>query len=235
MRVWILFIGLIIFWPNQTLLGQEASRRSIPLVVSHLSSENKALLRRKAAPKHNIISRIICFKKICRGFIGWRKKQRSMRFKGYKSGGKLPPIRTIKPTILKDSLPTIVSKSPIKVDTLNSHEQVLILDEVLFEINSAHLIEAFTYQLDSLIQFLSTHQAYRVSISGHTDNTGNEDHNLSLSNARAGAVAAYVKKNNIAGHRISFEGLGSTKPIASNETEEGRKKNRRVEIIVSEY
>lgn len=158
-----------------------------------------------------------------------------MRFRGYKSGGALPPAQNTKLIIRNDSLPIRSGPSPVEMDTLPSlRDQVLILDEVLFEINSAELNPDFTYRLDSLIQFLATHKTYRVAISGHTDNTGNEINNLSLSNARAGAVAAYLRKNKIAGHRISFKGLGSTQPIASNETEAGRKKNRRVEITIPE-
>jgi outer membrane protein OmpA-like peptidoglycan-associated protein len=235
-KVCVLFLGLFFFFPQQS-RSQEGSNRRIPFVVSHLSSANSAVLRRKGAPKHNIISRVICFKKPCRAYIGWRKNQRSMRFRGYKKGGGLAPTPSKKPIINtpvnEDSIPAVSTAGPVAKDTLKTQESLLILGEVLFEINSADLNPDFTYQLDSLVGFLSTHPSYRVAISGHTDNIGNENHNLALSNARATAVASYLQENNIDQARLTFRGEGSSRPIASNQTAEGRKKNRRVEIRIS--
>jgi outer membrane protein OmpA-like peptidoglycan-associated protein len=213
--------------------AQETSRKRMPLVVSHLSQENKALLRRKAAPKHTIISKVICFNKVCRGFIGWRKKQRSMRFKGFKKGGTLPS-RKEKPVLKKDTLiaKTITASPP--VIEAEKKERIFILDEVLFERNSSRLNEKFTFRLDSLVDMLQVNKKLYVQIGGHTDNTGTELHNVRLSTDRARAVAEYLIESNISVDRIEYEGYGSAKPIGSNATEAGRGKNRRVEIVVSE-
>ena len=219
--------------------AQEGSNRRKPLMVSHLSAENKALMKRPAAPKHHIFTKLICFKIPCRKYIGWRRKQRSMRFKGYKDGGRVPrPAKT--QVIQKDTIvvrdTTIAKVAPPRqpaTDT-SARERIFVLDEVLFELNSARFNEKFIFRLDSLVQLLTAHQSLIADISGHTDNTGDNDYNLKLSHDRAAAVASYLISNSISRNRITFKGLGSAKPIGDNKTEEGRRKNRRVEILLSD-
>lgn len=213
-----------------TAAGQETSRRPMPVFVSHLSAENRALLRRKAAPRHTFLTKAICFNMKCRGFIGWRRKQRSMRFRGYKDGGALPrpietPLLKVDTVITRRTGPTSVSPE--------ERERTFILDDVLFERNSARLNEEFTFRLDSLADLLLGDATLRASIRGYTDNTGAETHNLRLSAARAQAVAEYLVESNVGEKRITFEGFGSSNPVASNATEEGRRRNRRVEITIS--
>jgi outer membrane protein OmpA-like peptidoglycan-associated protein len=210
--------------------AQDLTRKGTPIFVSHLSKDNKALLRRKAAPKHTIFSKVLCFKKVCRSFIGWRRNQRSLRFKGFKKGGTLPPrkekIQAPADTVIVRSQPPAVKAE------LTVSEQVFILDEVLFERNSARLNEEFTYKLDSLVEILSLNRTLKVKITGHTDNTGSPAFNMRLSTDRARAVAEFLVESNIAEKRISYEGLGSSKPVASNDTDAGKSKNRRVEIAL---
>ena len=72
----------------------------------------------------------------------------------------------------------------------------------------------------------------KVKIVGHTDNKGTADYNLDLSSRRAAnVVAALTGSYGVAADRLSSEGAGLTQPIASNDTEEGRAKNRRVELV----
>lgn len=219
--------------------AQEGSNRKKPLMVSHLSAENRALMKRPAAPKHHIFTKLICFKIPCRKYIGWRRKQRSMRFKGFKDGGKVPrPVKT--PVIQKDTIivrdTTIAKYAPPRqpATATSPRERIFVLDEVLFELNSARFNEKFVFRLDSLVQLLTDHQGLRADISGHTDNTGDNAYNLKLSHDRAAAVATYLISNNISRDRITSKGLGSAKPIGDNKTEEGRRKNRRVEILLSD-
>jgi outer membrane protein OmpA-like peptidoglycan-associated protein len=239
MKVHATFFLVLMAIQGHIAFGQDDVKKRMPLFVSHLTEENKAILRRKGAPKHFFLTKLICFKIKCRGFIGWRKNQRGHRFKGYKDGGKVPHKPIGKPDIQKDTV--IITQNiavPVQKNIENEsvkREQRFVLDEVLFEVNSAHLNEDFTYRLDSVIEILAVRPVLDVKISGYTDNTGNEFRNSKLSLARASAVADYLIKNNIAEQRISFEGLGSSKPIASNQTEEGRRKNRRVEIVLSAH
>ena len=229
----------MVFLVFMTLLvsAQENTRRKKPLFISHLSSENKKLLYRKEAGRHTIFSRLICFKKKCRGYIGWRKKQRSHRFKGYKDGGKTPKPRITEPALKNDTLfaqrlpqPIIINSDSVSLH----HEQLVILDEVLFEVNSARLNHNFTFRLDSLSDFMLKNNKLRAKITGHTDNSGSESLNLKLSKDRAKAVADYLIIKGVHIVRITYEGKGSTQPIASNISMLERRKNRRVEIILSE-
>ena len=67
---------------------------------------------------------------------------------------------------------------------------------------------------------------------GHTDSRGSDDANQKLSESRALAVAEYLKANMGAGFPIVSQGFGESKPVASNDTEDGRAKNRRIDIII---
>jgi len=71
---------------------------------------------------------------------------------------------------------------------------------------------------------------WKMRIEGHTDSTGTRKSNQALSQQRAGAVVAWLVKNGIAGSRLTAVGVGDTRPVADNKTEEGRARNRRVEL-----
>ena len=79
---------------------------------------------------------------------------------------------------------------------------------------------------------LKDHADLKVSIEGHTDNVGEEAANQDLSKRRAASVKAYLmEKYSIEESRLQSQGFGETKPVASNDTPEGRQNNRRVELI----
>ncbi len=103
---------------------------------------------------------------------------------------------------------------------------------ILFDIDSYQLQPAARVNIESLVKILDKYQDTNILIEGDTDNTGSDDHNQVLSERRAEAVAGYQKSLGIAGSRISTVGLGETNPIASNETEDGRRQNRRVEVAI---
>ena len=85
--------------------------------------------------------------------------------------------------------------------------------------------------LSDLLAVLNANADWRLRIECHTDNVGDKAANLKLSNARAGAVAAWLTGKGIAAGRLSTAGLGDTQPVADNATEDGRAKNRRVVLI----
>lgn len=79
---------------------------------------------------------------------------------------------------------------------------------------------------------LRQHATLRISIEGHTDATGDDAHNLSLSERRALSVRTFlVEQYGIAGERLEAKGLGEAKPVDGNDTPEGRQNNRRVELV----
>ena len=101
---------------------------------------------------------------------------------------------------------------------------------VTFDFNSAVLQPGFRGSLDQVAQTLASYQSTYVNISGHTDSIGSDAVNQRLSEQRAQSVASYLQSRGISPARIATRGFGKTQPIASNDTEEGRARNRRVEI-----
>ncbi len=101
-----------------------------------------------------------------------------------------------------------------------------------FATNLYNLTEASTAVLDAKIAELKANPDVQVKIEGHTDNTGTLEFNRALANSRANAVRQYLVRQGIDAKRItSVEGFWFSKPIGDNETEEGRAKNRRAEVI----
>ncbi len=108
----------------------------------------------------------------------------------------------------------------------------IILENVLFETNKSILLKESYAPLDVLVNQLLSQKTMCIEIIGHTDNTGNETENYELSEKRAKAVYDYLISKNISKSRLSYRGMGGKEPIAPNDTEEGRKKNRRVAFVV---
>lgn len=99
---------------------------------------------------------------------------------------------------------------------------------IYFETDSDVLkVESFA-NLDNLAKILATYKDANVTIEGHTDSQGDDDHNMELSQKRAIAVKAYLASHGIEDARMTAKGYGETQPVASNDTAEGRAQNRRV-------
>jgi outer membrane protein OmpA-like peptidoglycan-associated protein len=216
-----------------------------PLFVTHLSSRGVALTKKKGQflPSHKFINRFMCFDEKCLNKAAWAKKQRKQRFEGYKDGGTTPKVypreTPPKDTAIIAQTENVISKPEQKVASnpilpLPKADSVIVLNEVFFEVNSFKLKSSLLPKLDSLASFLRKSMRYEVTVSGHTDNTGSESHNLKLSENRAESVARYLADQGIDIARIIFNGFGSSRPVDTNDTREGRGKNRRVEIAIHE-
>lgn len=105
---------------------------------------------------------------------------------------------------------------------------------ILFTKGSDKLATPSYTALDEVVTILQNHPTLRLVIDGHTDNSGQATTNLQLSQKRANAVKKFLTDKGIAADRLSATGYGSAKPIADNSTEEGRIKNRRVELKLVE-
>lgn len=103
---------------------------------------------------------------------------------------------------------------------------------VTFMTNSADINASFYQVLNSVALVLKEFDKTVVDIAGHADSTGPEDKNLDLSQRRAGSVSGYLAGQGINGQRLIAVGYGESRPIASNDTAEGRAQNRRVEITL---
>lgn len=110
--------------------------------------------------------------------------------------------------------------------------KVNIPSQVTFDTDSATIKPSFRSVLDGVAQTISQESSVNAQVVGHTDSTGNADHNMALSQRRAQSVEAYLADRGIARARLSADGRGQTQPVASNATEEGRAQNRRVEIYL---
>ena len=101
-----------------------------------------------------------------------------------------------------------------------------------FATGSAAITGATAVEVDNLAAILKAYPDVKLSIGGYTDNTGNADANMTLSQSRADAVKARLISQGIAGTRISTKGYGAADPVASNDSAEGRAQNRRIEATV---
>lgn len=110
--------------------------------------------------------------------------------------------------------------------------QVFRLDNVYFDVNKATLREASYQELDELVAYMKRREHIRVEVAGHTDNVGSKKDNLQLSRRRARRVKKYLINQGIDADRIEARGYGEDRPIAGNNTKEGRQKNRRTEVHI---
>lgn len=109
-------------------------------------------------------------------------------------------------------------------------EPVTLSSEVNFAFDSDELRPQAEMTLDEVARRLREHTDVRIRIEGHTDSVGSAQYNQGLSERRANSVRTYLESQGVAGERMVAVGYGEERPVASNETDEGRALNRRVEI-----
>ncbi len=120
----------------------------------------------------------------------------------------------------------IMRVSPIEVGS------VVRLNNIFFEFAKATLMPESFPELDRTVKFLEENKTLELEIAGHTDNVGSDETNQKLSQARAQSVVTYIVEHGIDQSRLIAKGYGESRPIAFNNTEEGRAMNRRVEFKV---
>lgn len=111
-------------------------------------------------------------------------------------------------------------------------DKPIVLQNIFFETGSAKLLPASNPELNKLVWTLRNSENMKMEIHGHTDDVGTDEFNLLLSEERAKSVYQYLIDRGIDPSRLSFKGFGETQPVAPNETEEGRRQNRRTEFVV---
>jgi outer membrane protein OmpA-like peptidoglycan-associated protein len=127
------------------------------------------------------------------------------------------------------------SKDPVTLDVPLSPlttGSVIDLRNIFFNTGSAELLPASNTELDKLVKLLQANPTLRIELGGHTDNVGDDKSNQILSQHRANAVRDFVTAKGIDATRITAKGYGETKPVSTNDTEEGRALNRRTEVTV---
>ncbi|MEO8553371.1 MAG: OmpA family protein, partial [Kofleriaceae bacterium] len=140
----------------------------------------------------------------------------------------VPPM--MQPTMVPEA-PTAPPPPEAKTEVTN--EQIKLREKVEFETDSAVLLPSSKPVLDEVVSVMKDHpEIEHVRVGGHTDSTASPDHNLKLSDDRAASVKQYLVDHGIAADRLASKGYGETRPIADNNTDEGRAQNRRVEIHI---
>lgn len=134
----------------------------------------------------------------------------------------VPPVAKVEPA----PAPVEVTEPPtVQMQTFTE----------LFASNSVELHKSAEQYLAWVVEVMQKYPQANVRITGHTDSVGAEDYNQTLSENRAKAVAGYLYEQGIEPGRVTATGKGEMSPIASNDTEEGRKQNRRVEVMIDEF
>jgi OmpA-OmpF porin, OOP family len=144
---------------------------------------------------------------------------------------KIDPSCCAKPVVEPEPAPVVVpppAPAPKPV-IIEKGRQTL---DVKFDFDKATIQKGYNKDIDGLVGVMKQYPDLNVVIEGHTDNVGKAAYNKKLSQKRAEAVMKYMVESGINANRIKAQGFGMDKPIASNETIEGRAQNRRVEAAV---
>jgi outer membrane protein OmpA-like peptidoglycan-associated protein len=112
-------------------------------------------------------------------------------------------------------------------------DAVVQLQDITFETGKADLKPESNEELDRLVSLLEGNQTIKVEISAHTDDVGNDDSNMKLSEKRAKTVVDYLVSKNIKADRMIAKGYGETQPLVPNDTDENKAKNRRVQFKIN--
>ncbi len=111
-------------------------------------------------------------------------------------------------------------------------DKTILLSHLYYKAGSAELDNRSKYELENLIAMMNKYPNMAIEISGHTDSDGDDAANMALSQARAKAVADYLISNQVSSTRLRSRGFGETKPLDTNDTDEGKAKNRRIEFLI---
>jgi outer membrane protein OmpA-like peptidoglycan-associated protein len=124
---------------------------------------------------------------------------------------------------------------PDQIRVIVQAERIVILDHILFFVDTAEIKPESHGILDEVTATLLDHpQILKVRVEGHTDSDGTDEYNFDLSDRRAAAVVTYLVEQGVEADRLTSAGLGESRPVDTNETEEGRQNNRRVEFHIVE-
>ena len=150
------------------------------------------------------------------------------------------PVEVVKEEPKEDNLIEYKSKECYSIEEMNAFitlnmpidDKRICMFDLKFEFGSAVLKKESEKQLDKFVEMYQNFPDMQLQINGHTDNIGTEEYNQKLSEDRARSVYNYFLKKGIPSSNMAIKGFGLKYPIATNETEEGRAKNRRVEVDI---
>jgi len=130
----------------------------------------------------------------------------------------------------------VVIGKPVRTETIEIKPievgEAYEINDINFATNSYELNNKILLVLNEFLSFLKENPTVKVAIHGHTDNVGDPNENMTLSENRAKAVYSYLILEEIDPSRLSYKGFGETQPVGNNKTEQGRAKNRRTEFVI---
>jgi outer membrane protein OmpA-like peptidoglycan-associated protein len=119
-----------------------------------------------------------------------------------------------------------------KIERVGEGIKITFDSGILYDVNKATLRPVAKTNLDKMAAILNKYPDTNILIEGHTDGTGSDEHNLELSRNRASSVSNYLAGLGVDPSRFTAMGYGESQPIATNDTNEGRQQNRRVELAI---
>lgn len=119
-----------------------------------------------------------------------------------------------------------------KVERIGEGIKITFSSGILFDVNSHVLRSEARKNVNDLSQILQKYEDTNILVEGHTDSTGSDNYNMTLSESRASSVSSQLKNQGVSPSRITIDGYGESQPIAENGTVSGRQQNRRVEIAI---
>jgi outer membrane protein OmpA-like peptidoglycan-associated protein len=134
--------------------------------------------------------------------------------------------------LLKDKIPDSTYNKDIPLQPIEVNASV-VLKNIFFDFKKYDIKPESQAELDKMVQFMQDNPTVKVVIEGHTDNVGKPADNQKLSQQRAWTVVNYLVLHGVKSNRLTGVGFGETKPVASNQTEEGRAQNRRTELKIT--
>ena len=163
------------------------------------------------------------------GIVGLKVRFTFGKSKIHKAPEETPYV----PAVVPVQEPVKEEPKPVEEEVPEEIQQVMIdLSNTLFAFNKFDLNAKARGYLDTVVAWLKQHEDLKIEIAGHTDNIGTDEYNQKLSESRAKSVYDYFVKNGVKAENLSYSGYGESQPIATNDTDEGRQQNRRVELKI---
>jgi outer membrane protein OmpA-like peptidoglycan-associated protein/tetratricopeptide (TPR) repeat protein len=131
----------------------------------------------------------------------------------------------------KDQPAPVVTKLNMETKETKQGEP-FVINDIYYSTNSADIVTDSKIILDSFVEYLNENPSMEIEIGGHTDDVGDDKANLALSSERAFEVMNYLAQKGVQTKRMTYKGYGETRPVASNNSEEGRARNRRTEFVI---
>ena len=165
-------------------------------------------------------------------FDAWYRQQESFYLTQFRGKEGDPNIGKVLDIEVKQWAKAFSESMKTAVESTTATDKVLTLNHIAYETGSASLTANSKYELDNLVTAMNTYPQIRIEIGGHTDDTGEPEANRALSQQRAASVAKYLTDRGIEAGRLRTVGYGDSKPLAPNDSDDNRAKNRRTEITI---